>query len=143
MKNELPIIEEKFQSVAIGDDFQVIRENIQSSHRDYIYNSKYTREAYFIQISDKFNELKSKWLEDTSFLSNIDEKTNHIAYKEIISFGLDILPFIIDDLIENQNHWFYALETITGINPILNGDEGNIPAMTEAWSNWAEENNLI
>jgi hypothetical protein len=50
------------------------------------------------------------------------------------------VPFLLRDLKETQRHWFIALRSITGANPIPKSAAGNVPRMIEAWLHWAKEN---
>ncbi len=89
-----------------------------------------------------FDDYKSTWEEETIFSSSISEITNNTAYRTIIGLGQKVLPFIIDDLKKNDNHWFYALEALTGQNPIKENHKGIIPLMRDDWLKWAEDNNI-
>ena len=65
--------------------------------------------------------------------------SRHPAYQEIIGLGPAVLPFMLRDLQENERHWFAALRTITGANPIPPAAAGNVPQMVEAWLKWARD----
>lgn len=91
-------------------------------------------------MKERFNELKEIWKNDTRFLSDSNKIINHPAYLEIINMGKQVLPFIIDDMRETNNHWFVALEIITGVKPVLIAHYGNIPLMVNDWLNWADNN---
>lgn len=94
-------------------------------------------------VSDKFEELKDIWIAETCFLSSFSERILNFNYQRIIGLGKEVLPFLIKDLKENQNDWFWALECITGEAPYTEDDRGNIPAMIEKWLAWAESKNII
>jgi hypothetical protein len=59
-----------------------------------------------------------------------------------LQLGEQVLPLLIEELRENNNHWFIALNEITGINPVLKEHIGNVEQMREDWIKWAEENNI-
>jgi hypothetical protein len=91
-------------------------------------------------IEARFLRLASEWERATGHLSSMKAASEHPAYQEIISLGPDVVPLLLRDLKENERHWFIALRTITGANPIPKSAAGNIPKMIEAWLTWAREN---
>ena len=84
----------------------------------------------------RFNRLKHEWIEATKVLSSISEIVMHPAYQSIIGMGKTAIPFIIKDLIENTNHWFWALKSITGEDPVPPDKRGKIKEMTNEWVMW-------
>jgi hypothetical protein len=87
--------------------------------------------------------LKTVWENDTLFSSSITEITNHPAYHSVIKLGKEVVPLIIEDLQTTNNHWFYALEILTGENPIRPNHRGNIELMKNDWVEWANRRNVI
>jgi hypothetical protein len=63
-----------------------------------------------------------------------------VPYQEITSLGPEVVPLLLRDLEENHTHWFGALRSITGVNPVPASVGGNIPKMVEAWLSWAKDN---
>ena len=102
---------------------------------------------------DQFNKLVEQWQRDTGYLSNIQKKFEHPDYKEITSHGMDVVPFILENIKNGKSgHWFVFLSEITGANPIRNGD--NLKGLSimewpswkeceDSWVKWGEDNNLI
>ncbi|MFA5010548.1 MAG: hypothetical protein WC644_01220 [Ignavibacteria bacterium] len=93
-------------------------------------------------IRVKFEYLSNIWKQDTSFSSKKYEKYSHPAYKEIISMGYGVVPFIITDLKKEPNFWINALKEITKTDPVINEHKSNIMLTINDWLNWAEENYL-
>ena len=58
--------------------------------------------------------------------------------------GKTAIPFIIRDMLENNNHWFWALKSITGEDPVPPSKRGKIKEMTIEWKKWwlNNENNI-
>ena len=77
------------------------------------------------------------------FTSSIRDMVLHPSYQRIIGMGADALPFILGRLDEEPDHWFWALEAITGVNPVPEEEQGNIARMTERWLDWAKEEAII
>lgn len=94
-------------------------------------------------MKEKFQQLKQNWLDETKFYSDSNEIVNNNNYQEIINLGYDVVPFILEDLKENTNHWFYALKEITNENPVKKENEGDIQAMKKDWIEWGENEGLI
>lgn len=90
-----------------------------------------------------FNDYAKQWKHDARLLS-IRGIVEHESYRNIIKMGWEAVPFIINDLEENgPHHWFWALETITKINPVPEDLEGDITMMTACWIEWAKEKKII
>ncbi len=84
----------------------------------------------------KFYNLKSEWEKDTIFLSSISEICTHPSYQRIIGMGPVALPFIMNEIAEKPNLWFWALKAITGEDPVPISKRGKILKMTTAWLIW-------
>ncbi|PJE03035.1 MAG: hypothetical protein CK427_06175 [Leptospira sp.] len=97
------------------------------------------KRLHYARVKVEFDELKEKWLKDIMFTSNYSEIINHYAYRQIISLGFDAIPFIVSDLKENNNHWFHALNKITGSNPIKEESRGNALKMKKDWLDFLSE----
>ena len=84
----------------------------------------------------KFESLKNEWEEETVFLSSINEICMHPAYQQIIGMGKLALPFIIRELTYRPNHWFWALKSITGTDPVPSSKKGKLTEMAQIWLHW-------
>ena len=62
------------------------------------------------------------------------------AYQQIVGMGTPAIPLLLQDLKEQPDHWFWALRSITGENPISPADRGRLPKMTEAWLQRGNDN---
>ena len=102
----------------------------------FIGHSVFASQLYQRRLDRKFKILKSVWENDTVFSSSISEITNHPAYHSVIKLGKEVVPLIIEDLQSTNNHWFYALEYLTGSNPITQEHQGLVPLMKQDWINW-------
>ena len=43
---------------------------------------------------------------------------------------------------DDPDHWFPALEAITGANPVPESDFGNLAKMADAWLGWAMDQDV-
>jgi hypothetical protein len=96
-------------------------------------------------IESKFESLTKEWKEskEKSLSGSIIQKSIHPAYQQIIGMGQDVVPLILRELSKDYDHWFWALNAITGENPVSPEDKGNIVNMTEAWLKWGKSKNLL
>lgn len=135
-----PTIQERQRPMGVSIEAQFVRQNIQTAHDLFMGQSIFIQEMYKKQLSEKFDLYSGIWKTETMFSSNSSEITNNSAYRSIIGLGKDIIPFIIEDLKQSENHWFSALELLTGENPIKSEHRGIINLMKSDWLNWAEKN---
>ena len=91
----------------------------------------------------RFHELADWWRSETTFLSSTTEKAIHPAYQQIIGLGKNALPLILNELQKKEEHWFWALKAITGVDPVAVGDRGRVHAMAEAWLKWGGEQGFL
>jgi hypothetical protein len=87
----------------------------------------------------RFQDLVRQWKEATLFLSSITDMAMHHAYQQIIGMGRDALPLLFEELRREPDHWFWALQAITGVNPVPIQERGDTTKMTQAWLAWAEQ----
>jgi hypothetical protein len=63
------------------------------------------------------------------------------SYQRIIGMGGRAVPMILREL-ENSgddpDHWFWALEMITGEDPVPVAAYGDTVRMAQAWLSWAQ-----
>ena len=53
--------------------------------------------------------------------------------------GPQAVPLLLRELEQRPNHWFAALKSLTGVDPVHSSDRGRIGPMTEAWIAWGKE----
>jgi hypothetical protein len=137
-----PFVQENQRPSAVSFEANFIRSNVENCQTLFVGKSVFIREMYNQQIKKQFDFLNNLWQSETIFSSSINEIVNNSAYRSIIGLGGGVLPLIINDLKVSENHWFYALEAITGHNPIKSEHIGIVPFMKNDWIEWAE-NNII
>lgn len=135
-----PSMIENQRPLSVSYEGQFMRDLVNTNHNLYIGHSVFNKALYKKKLKMKFDLYNSTWQNETMFLSSISEITNNGAYRSIIDLGGDVVPLIIDDLLNSENHWFYALEAITGINPIKKEHRGDFNGMKSDWIEWAENN---
>lgn len=94
-------------------------------------------------FKSEFRALAEKWKRETRYRSFTNQIALHPAYQRIIGMGFDGLPLILRELQNGPHHWFWALRSITGDDPVAEEDRGNMQAMTDAWLTWGRERGLV
>lgn len=94
-------------------------------------------------VAQKFQELAQRWRSETAHLSSVTKQVMHPSYQRIIGLGPAVLPILLQELRRESGYWFWALNAITGEDPVRPEDLGNVPRMTEAWLNWGKQHLLI
>jgi hypothetical protein len=95
------------------------------------------------ELVRRFHDLARQWKEATIFTSSGTEMALHPAYQQIIGMGKDAIPLILEELQREEDHWFWALQSITGDDPVPPSDRGQLPKMTGAWLRWARTNGYL
>jgi hypothetical protein len=88
----------------------------------------------------KFATLEKEWKEATVVLSSITEMVMQPAYQQIIGMGPSAIPLIFQSMMREPDHWFWALSSITGANPVLQEHQGKIDKMNDDWIEWGKKN---
>lgn len=125
--------------LAISEEAKLLKIRAEQLLADY-YKPISTRWA---NPAIRFFDLKEEWEKDTAMLSSITDIAMHSAYQQIIGIGPVAVSFILYEMSRKPNHWFWALKSITGEDPVPPGAKGNIEEMTEAWLNWGREQRYL
>ena len=94
-------------------------------------------------LSEKFNRLLAEWREQSATLSSITAMAMLPPYQEIIGMGKPALPLILNELKKEPDYLFWALKSITGIDPVPPEDIGDMDLMTSAWIGWGRRHGII
>lgn len=87
----------------------------------------------------RFDALAERWKKETAHQSNIAKRALHPAYQEIIGMGERVVPLLLAELRREPDDWFWALQAITGANPVGAANRGYLRAMAAAWAQWGLE----
>lgn len=94
-------------------------------------------------VKDLFEDLKSEWKSKSQYMSNSARIATVWEYQQIIGLGPQVVPIILAELERETDHWFWALEAITGINPVNREDAGNVAKMAGVWLAWGRGAGLV
>ncbi len=91
----------------------------------------------------EFDVLTATWKNDMRFSSSIHSLMTNPSYLRVIAMGKKAIPLILEDLKQEPDHWFIALNILTGQDPVPNESRGDVIAMTAAWLQWGRENKYV
>ena len=86
-----------------------------------------------------FRHLSEEWRRDRPRGADVAQLVMQPAYQRIIGMGEDTIPLILSELERRPDHWFWALHSITGADPISDHSQGNLSKMTGDWLEWGRE----
>jgi hypothetical protein len=95
------------------------------------------------ELNEAIARLAEQCLRDRPYGCDIDEMTQTPSYQQIIQMGHRAIRPLLLMLRRNPNHWFPALNAITGENPVSAGSEGRMQEMADAWIRWGMERGYI
>lgn len=96
-----------------------------------------------VQLAEEFARLAARWKERAAIHSDTRRTAMFPEYQRIIGMGPAVLPLILESLQRETDHWFWALESITGEDPVPPEDRGSIRKMADAWVAWGRDQGLI
>jgi len=96
-----------------------------------------------IQIKDLFQELKTEWKVKSRYMSNTAQIATVWEYQQIIGMGRPALPLILKELEQETDHWFWALEAISGDDPVPPDHVGDVEKMAKTWIEWGKQKGII
>ncbi len=89
---------------------------------------------------EEVEQLADEWEQNRPRGVDVVAMAEHPAYQRIIEIGVAAVPWLLSRLEQRPNHWFLALNAITGSNPVPSESQGNVKAMADAWIKWGWEN---
>jgi hypothetical protein len=96
-----------------------------------------------VSLADQFSQLAAEWKAKSRFLSNTAQMAMLNPYQRIIGMGTPAVPFILQELQREPDQWFWALEAITGENPVPRDSAGAVREMAQAWIEWGKSRGIL
>jgi len=88
---------------------------------------------------ETFRELVDLWRRETWYQSSTNRRISHPAYLKIIGLGKQALPWILQELRQQPDYWFSALEAISrDPSPNTSASATNISTLRDAWLEWGK-----
>jgi hypothetical protein len=91
----------------------------------------------------EFEELAERWRRERGPTSSPMEMVMKPSYLRIIGLGKPAVPLLLRELHKRPDHWFWALISITGENPVAPEHSGDLKKMAEDWLAWGREHSYI
>lgn len=95
------------------------------------------------ELRARFRELAEEWKTQSRFLSNSAQMAMLRPYQRIIGMGWPVIPLILEELQREPDQWFWALESVTGENPVSPAAAGKVRLMAQEWIEWGKQHALI
>ena len=92
---------------------------------------------------EELQQLATEWQANRGASSFSSRAVMHPAYQSIIGKGLRAVPFLLRQLQAAPDHWFVALMSITGEDPVPPEDAGDVAAMARAWIEWGKVRGFV
>ena len=105
------------------------------------YTWPLTRQSSSLEFT--FSELVDVWKKESASTSSLHELIMHPAYQRIIGLGISAVPLLLRELQRAPDHWFWALTSITGENPVKEEQTGKLKEMTQSWIDWGKSQGHI
>ena len=102
-----------------------------------------TKQLSEAEIHERFRRLATDWKEKSHYLSNTAQMAMLKPYQRIIGMGEAVVPLILEELRREPDHWFWALEAITGENPVPAENAGSVPLTAQAWIEWGKKQGYL
>jgi hypothetical protein len=93
--------------------------------------------------AERFHRLATEWKQQSGYLSDSRRMAMLRPYQEIIGMGLAVVPLILEELRAEPHHWYWALEAITGEDPVPADVDGDMGRVRDAWLEWGRKQGLI
>ena len=117
-----------------SQEIAVITERRQAALLDFLLPTV----RWQLQLRVSFNFLVRKWRQETLFNSSVPEITSAPAFRQIVRFGWDVVPFILREISNNPDYLVAALLEITGEDAVRVEHRGNVSLMARDWLEWAD-----
>ena len=130
------------RSKGAGQEVEAVERSLTHFWFEY-YRESRAMTYHQAAIAEQFETLADRWREFTRFRSSLTEIINNPLYRAIIQLGDDVVPLLLGELQREPEPWFAALREITGEDPVLPAQRGDMRAMTQSWLRWGRRRGLI
>lgn len=125
--------------IATGNEALVVVSELKKALVHFFFPASRSDES----IAEKFSRLTHQWKHDAAFVSSVHTMSMHSAYQQIIGMGDAAIPLMLSELAREPDHWFWALNAITGVDPVRPSDRGDIQKMAQAWLKWGRAKEFL
>lgn len=136
--------------VSTQDQAWLDPDGFESPQRFRVHSGSALREGWRYEQPDRispveraFQALKRNWNAETQHESSALKLVTNPNYLRIIALGPAVVPVLLRELLREPDHWFWALQILTGENPVSPEDSGHLRKMAKAWTSWGHRKYLI
>jgi type I restriction enzyme M protein len=94
-------------------------------------------------VESEFKVLAAEWKAEHGVKASVVKMAQHPAYQQIIELGEKVVPLLLKELEREPDHWFLALNKITGEDPVPSAGRGHLKSMADAWVSWGKKKGLL
>ena len=97
------------------------------------------------EVDADFARLAAKWREERRACrsSSLLVLVTLPSYQRIIGLGIAAVPHLLADLASTKDTWGWALQSITGEDPVPADARGNGRKIADAWLAWGRARGLV
>ena len=93
------------------------------------------------EIEAEFVHQASLWKRETRHASSVTKMVSHPSYRRIIGLGRPVLRLLFRELQTRPDHWFVALNEITGVDPVP--PSATFSEAVESWLAWGQKKGYL
>jgi hypothetical protein len=94
-------------------------------------------------LKREFDRLAAEWKSVTQTESFPTRMAEQPSYRKIVALGDKAVPLILQSLAREPDHWFIALNEITGEDPVTDSERGYVDKMAAAWLAWGRRKGFV
>lgn len=135
----------EFDSSSKSQTLRVVLDPLRVSTRAFSW-SELHHELPDSSLRDRFQRLVKEWKVQRGFSSSITEGALCPAYQKIIGMGQPAVPLILGQLEaegDDPDQWFWALNAITGRQPVREEEQGDFVKMAHIWLGWGRHKGYV
>ncbi len=87
-------------------------------------------------VESQFQHFAAQWQAESELMSSMTDMVMLPSYQRIIGMGREAVPLLLRQLELKPDYWFWALQAITGQDPVNPADRGDLEKMSAAWLVW-------
>jgi hypothetical protein len=106
--------------------------------RDHSNADESRSDVATVDIEPQFKRLAAQWQTESEFMSSMTDMVMLPSYQRIIGLGREAVPLLLRELERQPDYWFWALQAVTGHDPVNAADRGDLRKMSAAWLVWAK-----
>lgn len=113
----------------------------QQEYLEWVARWESKAEPPSLQLKHIFSQLVAQWRKETAFKSSLRAIIMHPAYQQIIGLGASAVPLVLRELEREPGHWFWALQSMTGEDPVP--PDATFDEAASAWLRWGRQRGLL